>query len=126
MKKVLFRGGKDMKFEEFFEEFTEQIILLKDNDSYGWEEQDFFTAVILDYLEEVGEVESPVVCPYRAHGLQMNAYKFAEDYETLDIFVSVYYEGDSVQNAAKSDIDAALKRAIQIYRRATNDKCFCN
>lgn len=60
MIKVLFRGGKDMKFEEFFEEFTEQIILLKDNDSYGWEEQDFFTAVILDYLEEVGEVESPV------------------------------------------------------------------
>lgn len=110
-----------MKFEEFFEEFTEQIILLKDNDSYGWEEQDFFTAVILDYLEEVGEVESPVVCPYRAHGLQMNAYKFVEDYEALDIFVSVYYEGESVQNAAKSDIDAALKRAIQIYRRATND-----
>lgn len=110
-----------MTFEEFFVEFTEQITLLKENDSYGWEEQDFFTAVILDYLEEVGEVESPVVCPYRAHGVQMNAYKFSEDYESLDIFVSVYYTGSDVQSAAKSDIDAALKRAIQIYRRATND-----
>ncbi len=110
-----------MTFEAFFNEFAEQILLLKDNDTYGWEEQDFFTAVILDYLEEVGEVDSPVVCPYRAHGLQMNAYKFSEDYESLDIFVSIYYLGKEIQNASKVDIDAALKRAIQIYRRATND-----
>lgn len=110
-----------MTFEVFFNEFAEQILLLKDNDTYGWEEQDFFTAVILDYLEEVGEVDSPVVCPYRAHGLQMNAYKFSEDYDSLDIFVSIYYLSKEVQNAAKADIDAALKRAMQIYRRATND-----
>ncbi|MEZ3444936.1 MAG: AIPR family protein [Lachnospiraceae bacterium] len=110
-----------MTFEDFFNEFAEQILLLKENDTYGWEEQDFFTAVILDYLEEVGEVDSPVVCPYRAHGLQMNAYKFSEDYDFLGIFVSVYYIGEQVQNASKADIDAALKRAIQIYRKATND-----
>ncbi|MDE7204362.1 MAG: AIPR family protein [Lachnospiraceae bacterium] len=110
-----------MTFENFFNEFTEEILLLKDNDTYGWEEQDFFTAVILDYLEEVGEVDSPVVCPYRAHGLQMNAFKFSEDYDFLDIFVSIYYLGEEVQNASKADIDAALKRAMQIYRRATND-----
>lgn len=96
-------------------------MLLKDNDTYGWEEQDFFTAVILDYLEEAGEVDSPIVCPYRAHGLQMNAYKFLEEYDLLDIFVSIYYFGGEVQSASKTDIDAALKRAVQIYRRATND-----
>lgn len=110
-----------MTFEVFSVEFAEQILLLQDNDTYGWEEQDFFTAVILDYLEEVGEVDSPIVCPYRAHGLQMNAHKFSEEYDSLDIFVSIYYPGKEVQNASKTDIDAALKRAIQIYRRATND-----
>ncbi len=29
---------------------------------------------MLDYLEEAGEAESPVVCPFREHGLQINAY----------------------------------------------------
>lgn len=110
-----------MTFEVFSVEFAEQILLLKDNDTYGWEEQDFFTAVILDYLEEVGEVDSPVVCPYRAHGLQMNAYKFSEEYDLLNIFVSIYYPSKEVQNVSKADVDAALKRAIQIYRRSTND-----
>ena len=110
-----------MTFETFFKEFTEQISLLKDNETYGWEEQDLFTAVILDYLEEVGEVDSPNVCSYRAHGLQMNAYVFSEDYDCLDIYVSIYYPGEEVQNASKTDIDAALKRAMQIYRRAIND-----
>lgn len=110
-----------MTFETFFREFTQQILLLKDNETYGWEEQDFFTAVILDYLEEVGEVDSPIVCPYRAHGLQMNAYIFSDDYDCLDIYVSIYYPGEEVQNASKADIDAALKRAMQIYRRSIND-----
>lgn len=111
----------NMTLETFFSEFTEQIVLLRDNETYGWDEQDFFTAVILDYLEEIGEVDSPVLCPYRAHGVQMNAYKFSEEYDCLDIYVSIYYSGEEIQNAVKVDIDAALKRAIQIYRRAIND-----
>lgn len=94
---------------------------VKDNDDYGWEEQDFFTSVILDYLEDVGEVESPVICPYRAYGVQMNAYVFSEDYEILTIYVSIYYLGNEIKSALKTDIDAAIKRAMQVYRRATND-----
>jgi hypothetical protein len=60
-----------LKFEEFYSEFVEQVDLLKDEDTYGWEPQDYFTAVILDYLEDIGEVESPIVCPYRDRGLQL-------------------------------------------------------
>lgn len=110
-----------MTFDEFFSEFSEQVELVKDNDDYGWEEQDFFTSVILDYLEDVGEVESPVICPYRAYGVQMNAYVFSEDYEILTIYVSIYYLGNEIKSALKTDIDAAIKRAMQVYRRATND-----
>lgn len=96
-----------MTFDEFFSEFSEQVEFVKDNDDYGWEEQDFFTSVILDYLEDVGEVESPVICPYRAYGVQMNAYVFSEDYEILTIYVSIYYLGNEIKSALKTDIDAA-------------------
>ena len=110
-----------MNFEKFFSEFKEQIEILKDSSDYGWEEQDFFTAVILDYLEEVGEVDSPIICPYRGHGVQLNAYSLENDYETLNLFVSIYYAGDEIKTASRTDIDAALKRVMQVYRRATND-----
>ncbi len=110
-----------MNFEEFFDEFKEQIEILKDGPDYGWEIQDYFTAVMLDYLEDVGEIDSPIICPYRAHGVQLNAYKLDEDYEKLNIFVSIFYDEDGVKTTSKTDIDAALKRAMQVYRRATND-----
>lgn len=110
-----------MSFEEFFAEFREQIGLLKDNTDYGWEEQDYYTAVMLDYLEDMGEVDSPIICPYRAHGVQLNAYCMGEDYETLTLFVSIYNSEESVKTASKVEMDAALKRAMQLYRRATND-----
>ena len=110
-----------MNFEEFFEEFKEQIEILKDNPDYGWEAQDYFTAVMLDYLEDVGEVDSPIICPYRAHGVQLNAYTFDENFESLNIFVSIFYDENEIKTASKSDVDAALKRAMQVYRRATND-----
>ncbi len=110
-----------MNFEEFFEEFKEQIEIVKGNLDYGWEEQDFFTAVILDYLEDIGETDSPIICPYRTHGVQLNAYCFDEEYELLNIYVSIYYSEKTVKTTSKTDIDAALKRAMQVYRRATND-----
>lgn len=110
-----------MKFEEFYSEFVEQVDLLKDEDTYGWEPQDYFTAVILDYLEDIGEVESPIVCPYRDRGLQLDAYAIDDEYSHVTLFVSVYSDQDSIQNVPKTDIDAAFKRAIQIYRKATND-----
>lgn len=111
----------NLDFKGFFEEFKEQIDILKDNPDYGWEAQDYFTAVMLDYLEDVGEVDSPIICPYRAHGIQLNAYTFDENFDALNIYVSIYYEGDEIKNASKNDVDAALKRAMQVYRRATND-----
>ncbi len=110
-----------MSFDKFYEEFREQIEIVKGNSDYGWEEQDFFTAVILEYLEDVGETDSPIICPYRAHGIQLNAYCFGEEYASLNIYVSVYYPEKTAKTASKTDIDAALKRAMQVYRRATND-----
>ncbi|MBR4341238.1 MAG: AIPR family protein [Lachnospiraceae bacterium] len=110
-----------MSFNDFFRDFAEQINILTDNDNFGWNREDFFTSVMLDYLEEVGEIENSVVCPYRAYGLQINAYAINEDISELTIYVSLYYQENEVQNVAKQDVDAALKRAIQIYRKATND-----
>lgn len=110
-----------MTFNDFYEEFSSQVELLKEDQGYGWEDQDFFTAVMLDYLEDVGEVDSPIICPYRGHGLQLNAYHFTEDYSEVEIFVSIYYSDDLIQNTSKQDVDAVLKRAVQVYRKSTTD-----
>jgi len=110
-----------MSLNDFYTELREQIILAGDTDTYGWENEDFLTAVMLEYLEETGEIEAPIVCPFRGYGLQLNAYAASEDYESVDIFVSIYYDADTPQSVSRTEIDAAIKRAIQLYRKAIND-----
>ena len=111
----------ELTINEFYSNFMEEISMAKDSETFGWESQDFFTAVMLEYLEDAGEAEGPVICPFRGYGLQLNAYSFSEDFENVDIFVSIFYESDSLSSVSKNDIDAAIKRTIQLYRKATND-----
>jgi len=105
----------------FYSSFMDEITIAQDVESYGWEPQDFFTVVMLDYLEEAGETEDPIICPFRGYGLQMNAYTISDDYENVDIFVSVFEDSITVPSTSRNEIDAAIKRAIQLYRKATND-----
>ena len=113
--------SKDISINEFYSSFCEEISLAQDVETHGWEPQDFFTAVMLGYLEEAGEVEDPIICPFRGYGLQLNAYHISESYEEIDIFVSVYNENTALTSVSRTDIDAAVKRGIQLYRRATSD-----
>lgn len=105
----------------FYFSFMEEISLAGDAETYGWEAQDFFTAVMLEYLEEVGEIDSPIICPFRGYGLQLNAYTISEDYESVDIFVSIFNPAETIPSISRNDVDAAIKRAIQLFRKATND-----
>ena len=111
----------DISISSFYSDFCQEIEMAQEAQTFGWEPQDFFTAVILDYLSESGETEEVVICPFRAYGLQMNAYQFSEDKDSLDIYVSIYSESDTLSSVSKTDIDAAIKRGIQLYRKAAND-----
>ncbi|MBU3188331.1 AIPR family protein [Clostridium bowmanii] len=106
---------------EFASNFYQEVLLAKETDAYSLEFEDFFTAVMLEYLEEIGEVENAVICPYRVLGLQMNGYSISEEFDSVDIYVSIFDENENPQRITRTEIDASLKRAIQLYRKAIND-----
>lgn len=106
---------------EFYQSFTDEIQFSVNADTSGWTTEDFLTSVMLEYLEEAGEVESPILCPFRGYGLQMNAYAISEDSETVDIFVSIYSDSETPKSVSQTEIEVAIKRAVQIYQRAVSD-----
>jgi len=110
-----------MNMNEFYKNFREQILLLMDTQTSGWEQEDFLTSLMLEYLEEAGEVDNPIICPFRGYGLQLNAYSISDDYENVDIIVTIYSNSETPESVARNDIDASIKRAIQLYRKAIND-----
>ncbi len=111
----------DLTITKFYSELRDQILLAADTETSGWQDEDFLTSAMLDYLEEAGEVDTPIICPFRERGLQLNAYAISEDYECVDIFVSILSDGETPQSVSQTDVDAAVKRALQLYRKATND-----
>lgn len=112
---------ESLTLNDFYTSFREEILLASDTEVSGWTMEDFLTSVILDYLEEAGETDSPVICPFRDRGLQLNAYAVSEDREAIDIFVTIYSDNDSPKSVSRTVIDAAIKRAIQLYHKAIND-----
>ena len=107
--------------DEFYSRFREEVLCAADSETSGWTTDDFLTNVMLEYLEDAGEVVSPVICPFRGHGLQLNAYAISEDCESVDIFVSIYSDTEMPRSVSQTEVDAAIKRAIQLYQRAVND-----
>ena len=112
---------KNKTLDGFYRSFREEVLCACDRETSGWTSEDFFTNVMLEYLEEAGEVTDPVICPFRGYGLQLNAYAVSGDYESVDIFVSIYSDAEQPRSVSQTDVDAAIKRAIQLYHKATND-----
>lgn len=113
--------SKNQTLDEFYRSFRDEVLCACDTETSGWTTEDFLTNVMLEYLEEAGEVTDPVICPFRGHGLQLNAYAISEDCESVDIFVSIYSDTEQPRSVSQTDVDAAIKRAIQLYHKATND-----
>lgn len=113
--------ANDKSLNQFYQNFMEEVLITSDMETSGWNKDDFLTSIMLEYLEETGEVNDSVMCPFRSYGLQLNAYAIDEDYTRLDLFVSIYSDSDTPKSVPQSEVDAAIKRAIQLYQKAIND-----
>lgn len=107
--------------DQFYTDFLEEIQMSVNADLSGWNIEDFFTSIMLEYLEEAGEADDYIMCPFRGYGLQLNAYSLTEDNENLTIYVSIYADNDKPKSIGQQDVDAAIKRAIQLFQKAVND-----
>ena len=113
--------AKNQTLDEFYKQFREEVLCATDTETSGWTTDDFLTTVMLEYLEEAGEVTDPIICPFRDRGMQMNAYAISEDCESVDLFVSIYSDTEMPRSVSQTDIEMAIKRGVQLYQRAIND-----
>ena len=113
--------ANDMTLDQFYLHFMEEVSMAADTEIAGWEQSDFLTSIMLEYLEEAGEVSDPIMCPFRSYGLQLNAYAISEDHSNLDIFISIFSDGERAKSVSQAEVDAAIKRGIQLYQKAIND-----
>ena len=72
--------------------------------------EELFTEVILELLEEHGEVDGWDICGYEARNIgpipaaKLNAWALSGDGATLDLYVSLYHGTGQVEEVGKPDL----------------------
>ena len=79
--------ANDKSLNQFYEDFMEEVLVASDMETSGWAKDDFLTSIMLEYLEEAGEVAEN-----KAFSLNEDAILEASRY---DGFYAVYTSLDA-------------------------------
>jgi hypothetical protein len=84
--------------------------------------EQIFTQTAIDLMAEAGETEnSRTAHDEKALGTKnqhkINAYSISDNYETIDLFITVFKGTDEPERIAKEEIDTAAKRITNFFRK---------
>lgn len=108
-------------YTDIQEEVNSTLTSLADEEASNPEQ--IFTELALSYLQEAGETENYRVCfdeKISRRGIEhkINGYSLYENYETLDLYVTIYYSDKSTQSVNKTDAEKTIDRATRFFRNA--------
>ena len=84
--------------------------------------EQIFTQFILDLLADAGETENARTA-HDEKGLgtknqhKINAYSIADNYETIDLFITIFKGSEKPERIPKEEIDTAAKRITNFFRK---------
>lgn len=111
------------ELSKFYVNVREEINSILISDEEGTNPEQIFTDIALSYLVDSGETENYRVCfseKISKRGIEhkINGYALYENYETLDLFITLYNSDDEIVNIKKSEVDKGLDRATKFFRNA--------
>ncbi len=114
---------ENKELQKFYTDIQEEINASLITEEEGTNPEQVFTELVLSYLSEAGETENYRVCfdekiSKRGVEHKINGYSLYENYETLDLFVTLYNSDSIIQSVTKSDADKTIERATKFFRNA--------
>lgn len=107
-------------YQQLCQEITSRQLANEEGDS----QEQTFTRFFLDLLSEAGETENTTVAydekdfgTKKAH--KINGYAISDNYETVDLFITIYRTGEEIPVIYKKEIDQAVTRITNFFRKAT-------
>lgn len=112
---------ENKELNKFYKEIQEEIKSSLISEEDGASPEQLFTEYALAILAENGETENYRVSydekiSKRGTEHKVNGYALYENYETLDLFISIYNPSDDIQTIPKPDADKALDRLTKFFR----------
>lgn len=114
---------ENIELNKFYSSLMQDISATQSTDDEGAISEQVFTQYAVDLLAAAGESEN-VVVKYDEKGLgtpkqhKINAYAISENYETVDLFITLFNGTDEISKISNADIDTASKRILNFFRKA--------
>lgn len=85
--------------------------------------EEVFVEKMGNILEDYGEVESLVPCPYKGRGMKVDGYYYDDEFKDLTLIVSHYLDEDDPAKAKvpNDELNSLFKNAINFLTRSLKD-----
>lgn len=113
-----------MKIEDFYKELLQEIKSEQATEEDGGIQEQIFTQIAIDLLADAGETENARICFNRKEDKlgrtmhKLNGYALSENYETLDLFVTVFKGVDEPFTLNKQDAESSINQVERFFRNA--------
>ncbi len=109
--------------EKYYQSLTQEVLARQLANEDGDTQEQTFTRLFLDLLSDAGETENTTVAfdekdlgTKKQH--KVNGYAISDNYETVDLFITLYQPNESITTVPKADIDQATTRITNFFRKA--------
>jgi hypothetical protein len=114
------------QIEKFYSAFMQEVGSRQLANEDGETQEQAFTRYVLDLLSEAGETENAAVAfDEKALGTakqhKINGFAISDNYETIDLFISIYELEEEIYTVPKAEITRAATRLSNFFRKATYD-----
>lgn len=114
---------ENIEFQNFYISLQEEVKARLIASEEGTTTEEEFTAFALEMLSDSGETENYRLSydeKVNRRGVEhkINAYAISENYETLDLFITLFYGTDKIQSIQKADVDKAIERLLKFFKNS--------
>lgn len=110
--------------DRYYKSLVQEVVARQLSNEEGDTQEQTFTRLFLDLLSEAGETENTTVAydekdfgTKKTH--KINGYAISDNYETVDLFITIYKQEDTIPVIYKKDIDQAVTRITNFFRKST-------
>lgn len=114
---------ENFELNSFYQSMSSDLKTAQITNDDGGNLEQIFTQTAVDLLIEAGETENVrIAYDEKALGTKkqhkINAYSISDNYETLDLFITIYKGTDEPSKVGKDEIDKAIIRISNFFKKA--------
>lgn len=116
---------EEIELNRFFQTSIQELRNEQISREEGGALEEIFTEWAVDLLSDAGETENArIAYDERSLGTRnqhkINAYSISDNYETIDLFITIYNGSEDLVRIAKDEVDTAAKRIVNFFNKGIN------